>query len=107
MYGIYHTYGVLIHKYGICMVYGISLDIPCRQTTSLNEFLSRGRHSASGKMDIPCISFIVDIACISKDIHGISTKYIHDISRDIHGISFMYIHGISLDILGYSKLPET
>ncbi len=31
-------------------------------------------------LDIPYICIIVDIPCISKDIHGISTKYIHDIS---------------------------
>jgi len=39
-------------------------------------------------LDIPYISMAVDIPCISKYIHGISTKYIHGIYLDIHGISF-------------------
>ena len=50
--GIFHPYGVLIHMDGICMVY---------------------------TWHIHGISIVMDIPRISKDIHGISTKYMHGI----------------------------
>jgi hypothetical protein len=52
MPGIFHPYAILIHMDGIYM--GYTWDI----------------HGISNAMDIPCIS---------KDIHGISKKYMHGI----------------------------
>ena len=82
------------YMYGICMVYTIHMG-----SSSICMVYAWYMYGIS--LDIPYICFIVDIPCISKDMHGISQS----IYMTYLCISMVYvfkdIHGISLDILGY------